>query len=317
MPDPTDRDARWRANVSAIGQFAALVSVIALSVAGRSGAQVPTTGPDRPTTTSRNRAALQSGAVPSTLRPATPLPPTTLPPTTLPTTLPPTTLPPEVRDPAALVPGDADRPKPAYVDSPQGARQKAAAYAYIWADATNPAFALSYRGKLTVPSDNPVALGRAIDTSDFGELDCTAYMSQALRASGFPYTKTWWYRASPKTSSTSWVRASGPDGLTAVFLKSGLMRSVNPLGTSLGQPPPPGIQLGDLVVWNLDGRKPTFIDHQLMVTEVTGAGSTWHDIRVSYHTYDHRNRALDEYQDYVALDFPKARLYVFHVNYSS
>lgn len=210
-----------------------------------------------------------------------------------------------------------ERPKPAYVDNPHGARQKAAAYAYTWALTTNPEFVLFAGARITVPSDNPDARGRAIDYADQFELDCTNYMSQALRASGFDFLRTWRYDATRHVATTAWVRAAGPGGMPATFVKYGRMRLVNPQGTVLGQPPPPGIQIGDIVVWDLNARRPMHIDHQLMVTEVSGAGASWGDIRVSYHTYDHRNRDMDEYQDFVAPDAPKAHLYVFHVNYPS
>jgi hypothetical protein len=218
-------------------------------------------------------------------------------------------------DPAEL---NAARPAPAYVGHPVGARQLAAAYAFDWSLGTNPNFALYYGGKISIPSDNPLAFGRAIDTTNQGELDCTAFMSQALRASGFPYAPSWNYNPVRHSASTSWLRASGPEGLSATFIKLGRMRLVSPVGTRRGEPPPPGIQIGDIVVWDLNARpKRVVIDHQLMVTEVSGTGTSWADIRVSYHTYDHRNRALDEYQNYVAQDAPSARLYVFHVNYPS
>ena len=225
-----------------------------------------------------------------------------------PTTLPATT--------TSITASEPERPKPPYVDRPNGPRERAAAYAYIWADKTNPDAALFLRGKITVPSDNPTAMGRAVDTEGLEELDCTNYMSQALRASGFEYVPAWRYNPVQRTATTAWVRAAGPKGLAATFVKLRRMRLMSPVGTVRGEPPPPGIQIGDIVVWDLnDDRSSMFIDHQLMVTEVSSGGTTWGDIRVSYHTYDHRNRAMDEYQDFVSVDAPKARLYVFHVNY--
>ncbi len=220
--------------------------------------------------------------------------------------------------PAPIVPKDADRPKPAYVDSPQGARQKAAAYAFTWALKTNPAFALFYGGKVSIPSDNLLEFGRAIDTESLGELDCTNFMSQALRTGEFTFVSTWNYNDKQHLATTAWVRASGPKGLAATFVRLGRMKLMAVVGSRLGDPPPPGIQVGDIVVWDLNDRSRTmFIDHQLMVTEVSGTGLKWADIRVSYHTYDHRNRAMDEYQAFVSPDAPRAKLYVFHVNYSS
>ena len=211
-----------------------------------------------------------------------------------------------------------ERPKPAYVDKPVGARQKAAAYAYTWALSTNTEFALFYRGRISVPSDLPEAKGRAIDTVTQAELDCTSFMSQALRVSGFDYTKTWRYDPVRHFATTSWVRASGPQGLSSTFVKLGRMKLMTPVGARYGDPPPPGIQLGDIVVWDLNDRRGKMnIDHQLMVTEVSAGGLSWADIRVSYHTYDHRNRAMNEYQDFVHPDAPNARLYAFRVNYPS
>ncbi len=213
---------------------------------------------------------------------------------------------------------DAARPAPAYVANPIGARQIAASYAFKWSLGTNPEFALYYGGKISAPDDNPLARGRAVDYSWNTELDCTSFMSQALRTSGFTNVPSWYYNPAKHAASTSWVRASGPEGLSATFIKLGRMRLMNSVGTHRGEPPPPGIQIGDIVVWDLTDRpKKVVIDHQLMVTEVSGNGTSWADIRVSYHTYDHRNRALDEYQTFVAQDAPSARLYVFHVNYPS
>lgn len=208
--------------------------------------------------------------------------------------------------------------RPAYVDNPLTGREKAAAYAYVWATTTNPAFALFYRGRASVPSDNPVAVGRAVETATWGELDCTHYMSQALRVGGFAFTPEWSYSVSRHTSTIAWVRASGPQGLPATFVRLGRFTLMAASGTHHGDPPPTGIQIGDIVVWDLNDRNKTmFVDHELMVTEVTGNGSSWADIHVSYHTYDHRNRAMDEYQDVVAPEAPRAKLYVFHVNYPS
>ena len=210
------------------------------------------------------------------------------------------------------------RAQPSYVDAPHGERQQAAAYAYRWAATTNPGFALSVGGRITVPSDNPDAKGRAVETRSLVELDCTNFMSQALRSAGFAYTATWGYDPTKRTATTAWVRASGPQGLTATFVRLGRMRMISATGTAHGEAPPAGIQIGDIIVWDLNGNtRRIFIDHQLMVTEVSAPGSNWGDIRVSYHTYDHTNRAMDEYQDFVAPDAPKARLYVFHVNYAS
>ena len=101
-------------------------------------------------------------------------------------------------------------------------------------------------------------------------------------------------------------------------MKLGWMRQLGGFGLINRDPPPPGIQIGDIVVWDLNGvRGRVHIDHQLMVTDVAGSGATWADIRVSNHTYDHRNRAMSEYQDFVVTDAPNARLGVFHVNYPS
>ena len=242
---------------------------------------------------------------------ANPIPPTTTASTTASTTAPTAT----TTTTTTTLP---IRAKPSYVDDPHGERQQAAAYAYRWAATTNPGFALSVGGRITVPSDNPDAKGRAIETRSLVELDCTSFMSQALRSAGFAYTSGWGYNATKRTATTAWVRASGPEGLAATFVRLGRMRVMSPTGTVHGEPPPAGIQIGDIIVWDLNGNtKRIFIDHQLMVTEVSAPGSNWGDIRVSYHTYDHTNRAMDEYQDFVALDAPKARLYVFHVNYAS
>lgn len=217
-----------------------------------------------------------------------------------------------------IPPSQLEGTKPAYVDEPKGARQLAAAYAYRWAYGTNPAFALKSGAFLTVPFDNPERRGRAVEGVTNIELDCTNYMSQALRAGGFQNTKQWWYNAKRHAASTAWVRASGPQGLTATFVKLGWMRPMGGLGLINRDPPPPGIQIGDIVVWDLNGvAGRVHIDHQLMVTDVAGSGATWADIRVSYHTYDHRNRAMSEYQDFVVTDAPNARLGVFHVNYPS
>ncbi len=215
-------------------------------------------------------------------------------------------------------PSQLEGTKPAYIDQPKGARQLAAAYAYRWAYETNPAFALKSGAILTIPYDNPDQRGRAVEGTSNIELDCTNYMSQALRAGGFAYTKQWWYQAKRRTASTAWVRASGPQGLSATFVKLGWMRQMGGFGLINRDPPPPGIQIGDIVVWDLNGVPGrVHIDHQLMVTDVAGSGTTWADIRVSYHTYDHRNRAMSEYQDFVVTDAPNARLGVFHVNYPS
>lgn len=215
-------------------------------------------------------------------------------------------------------PSQLEGTKPAYVDQPRGARQLAAAYAYRWAYETNLAFALKSGAFLTVPFDNPERRGRAVEGVTNIELDCTNFMSQALRAGGFQNTKQWWYNAKRHAASTAWVRASGPQGLTATFVKLGWMRPMGGLGLINRDPPPPGIQIGDIVVWDLNGvAGRVHIDHQLMVTDVTGSGANWADIRVSYHTYDHRNRAMNEYQDFVVTDAPNARLGVFHVNYPS
>ncbi len=217
-----------------------------------------------------------------------------------------------------IPPSQLEGPKPAYVDQPKGARQLAAAYAYRWAYETNPAFALMSGNKLTVPFDNPEQRGRAVEGISKVELDCTNYMSQALRVGGFANTKQWWFDVKRRTASTAWVRASGPQSLSATFVKLGRMRQLGGFNLINRDPPPPGIQIGDIVVWDLNGVPGrVHIDHQLMVTDVAGSGSTWADIRVSYHTYDHRNRALNEYQDFVAIDAPNARLGVFHVNYAS
>ena len=216
------------------------------------------------------------------------------------------------------VPAVVAEPHPAYVDNPVTAREKAAAYAYVWATTTNPDYALFYRGRASVPSDNPTAIGRAIDTINLGELDCTHFMSQALRAGGFAFTPEWSFNAGRHTSTVAWVRASGPQGLPATFVRLGRFTLLAAKGTRHGEPPPPGIQIGDIVVWDLNARSKTmFVDHELMVTEVTGTGLTWADIHVSYHTYDHRNRDMDEYQDVVAPEAPRAKLYVFHVQYPS
>ena len=217
-----------------------------------------------------------------------------------------------------IPPSQLEGPKPAYVDQPKGARQLAATYAYRWAYETNPAFALKSGNKVTVPFDNPEQRGRAVEGISNVELDCTNYMSQALRAGGFPNTKRWWFDAKRSSTSTAWVRASGPQGLTPTFVKLGWMRQMGGFGLINQDPPPPGIQIGDIVVWDLNGIPGrAHIDHQLMVTDVAGRGATWADIRVSYHTYDHRNRAMSEYQDFVVTDAPNARLGVFHVNYAS
>ncbi len=215
-------------------------------------------------------------------------------------------------------PSQLEGTKPAYIDLPQGARQLAAAYAYGWAYSTNPAFALKNGAALTVPYDNPEQRGRAVEGGSNVELDCTSYMSQALRVGGFQFNKQWSYNARRGVASTSWVRASGPQGLTATFTKLGWMRQLGGFGLINRDPPPAGIQIGDIVVWDLNGVLGRIhIDHQLMVTDVSGSGATWADIRVSYHTYDHRNRAMNEYQQFVKIDAPNARLGVFHVNYSS
>lgn len=215
-------------------------------------------------------------------------------------------------------PSQLEGPKPAYIDQPQGARQLAAAYAYRWAYETNPAFALKSGAFFTVPYDNPEQRGRAVEGLTNVELDCTNYMSQALRTGGFQNTKQWWFDAKRHAGSAAWVRASGPQGLTATLMKLGWMRQIGGFGLINRDPPPPGIQIGDIVVWDLNGVPGrVHIDHQLMVTDVAGTGATWADIRVSYHTYDHRNRAMNEYQDFVVTDAPKARLGVFHVNYPS
>ncbi len=226
-----------------------------------------------------------------------------------------TTAPPSTGAPAAA---PAERPAPAYVANPIGARQRAAAYAYTWALSTNPRFALFQRGRTTVPSDNPEQRGRAVDGSTLWELDCTNFVSQALRVAGFGYTRRWSYDPRARRATTAWVRANGPESLSTVFRKLHRMRLMSAKGAGRHDPPPPGIQIGDVVAWDLDGVPGhMFIDHQLVVTEVTPPGRSWADIRVSYHTYDHRNRAMDEYFSYVALDAPDARLYVFHVNYPS
>ncbi len=215
-------------------------------------------------------------------------------------------------------PSQLEGTKPGYVDQPKGARQLAAAYAYRWAYETSPAFALKSGAFITVPYDNPEQPGRAVEAISNVELDCTNYMSQALRAGGFQNTKQWWFDAKRRSASTAWVRASGPQGLSATFVKLGWMRPLGGFGLINRDPPPTGIQIGDIVVWDLNGVPGrVHIDHQLMVTDVAGSGATWADIRVSYHTYDHRNRAMNEYQDFVVTDAPNARLGVFHVNYPS
>lgn len=330
-----------RGAVSRVTRRAAVVAPLAVLVAlvGAAPSRAHAQTGSAPTTTEVTAAT----TAPASVQP-TPVRPTSVPPataTTAPTTVPtttaratsvpaPTTT--AARTTSTRVPArrttasartttttttEPPRPAPAYVADPQGNRQKAAAYAYTWADRTNPAYALFYRGRISVPVDNPSQRGRAIDTSNELEVDCTAYMSQALHEGGFAYTKEWRYDPVRHTSTIAWVRASGPGGLPATFVRLGRMRMLDPRGSGGNGTPPPGIELGDIVVWDLDGAKKLHVDHELMVTEITGEGASWGDIRVSYHTYDHRNRALDEYLTYVLPDAPHARLYVYKVAYPS
>lgn len=218
----------------------------------------------------------------------------------------------------ASAPGNPeDRPSLAYLRDPRTPRERAAAYAYRWALSTNPEFAFAVRGRTTVPSNNKKQRGRAIDERNAAEVDCTSFVSQALRAGGFEYTKKWNFDRRRRTATVAWVRAGGKDGLAALFLKLGRTQLLNPGGAGPGQAPPAGIQIGDVIGWDPYVRPHQMrIDHHLVVTEVRGDGRSWADIHVSYHTHDHRNRAMDEYAaTYREEISAAARLYVFHVRY--
>jgi hypothetical protein len=210
-----------------------------------------------------------------------------------------------------------DRPTLGYLRDPRSPRERAAAYAYRWALSTNRQFAFAVNGHITVPTNHRRQPGRAVDPRNSQELDCTSFVSQALHAGGFEYTKKWNFDTRKRTATIAWVRAGGRDSLAPLFMKTGRMRLLNPGGAGPGQAPPSGIQIGDVIGWDPYVRPHQMqIDHQLVVTEVIGDGHSWADIHVSYHTYDHRNRAMDEYAEYYRDEISSAaRLYAFHVRY--